>query len=127
MRALEGDDRGEMNVVAEEIRKAVEKELSHAEDTHGLYSSMHEKYAVMLEELQEAEEELKSAREGKERMWKMVRVDNDKVATYQAYGVANAAERLAIEAVQLAATARKQIEIEEVYLPRCAEVSECKA
>lgn len=111
-----------MNVIHEEIRNAVEKEKAHAEDTYGLYASFHEKYGVMFEELQEVEEELRNVRDAFDRMWRMIRVNNEKVANYQAMAVANCAENLAIEAVQLAATARKQLE--EDYLPKGAEVSE---
>ena len=43
-----------MNVCKDEIRDAIEHELVSANEIHPLFASLHEAYAVILEELEEA-------------------------------------------------------------------------
>ena len=47
-----------MNVVHADVENLVDKELATATERFGLHHSWHEKYAVMLEELQELREEV---------------------------------------------------------------------
>ena len=98
-----------MTVIKPDVRAAVAKELAAAEDAHGLYSSTAEKYAVMLEELEELEEEIAEARRYLAYYWRAVRSDREDLAAAHAARLAVAAERAACEAVQLAATAQKHL------------------
>ena len=118
-----------MNVVREEVQDAIDKELEAAIENHGFFNSMHEKIAVMYEEYQEACEEIENAKKAIDRMWSAIRNNLDGIAMQQAFGVAHCAENLAIEAIQLAATARKIVERVTVQpaddrIPKMAEVSE---
>lgn len=98
-----------MTVIKNEVRQAVQKEQAEAERVHGLHHSYAEKYAVMLEELEEAEEELQECRRFLAMMWKGVRADRDDWTAGHASRVADAAERAACECVQLAAVAHKVV------------------
>lgn len=98
-----------MTVVKTEIQEAIVKELRAAKAKHGLHHSRAEQYAVMLEELEEAAEELEDAKRFLGMMFKAIRLNNDKHAKEHALRIAAAAERLALEAVQLSAVARKEV------------------
>jgi len=98
-----------VTVVRDEVRDAVRKEQAAAERVHGLHHSHAEKYSVMLEELEEAEEELRSCRRFIEGMWQGVRYNRSDWAVGHACRVAEAAERAACECIQLAAMARKEV------------------
>ena len=99
-----------MTVVKDEIRAAIDKELAAAKEVHGLHHSRAEQFAVMLEEFEEAKEELEAAEKNLRIMFGHIRINHDKHAHEFALRVADAAERLACEAVQLAAVAKKEIE-----------------
>lgn len=98
-----------MTVVMNDIIAAVCKEQEAAEHAHGLHHSDAEKYAVILEELEEAEEALRDARKMLSDMWSCVRTDNHEGARLKADSVAGAAIAAAIECVQLAAVAQKEV------------------
>ena len=98
-----------MTVVRDEVRDAVHTEQEAAERVHGLHHSHAEKYSVMLEELEEAEEELQHARDCLDGFWRGVRLNRDDWTTWHASRVAEAAERAACECIQLAAMARKAV------------------
>lgn len=98
-----------MTVCNEKVKEAIEQELQAALDKHGPYHSDAERYAVMLEELEEAQDELVQARRELQRMWLQIRGDNPKLADECAARVGYNAEKLAREACQLAATARKAV------------------
>lgn len=99
-----------MTVVKDEIRAAIGKELAAAKEAHGPHHSREEQFAVMLEEFEEAKEELEAAEENLCAMFRHIRINHDKHAHEFALRVADAAERLACEAVQLAAVAMKEVE-----------------
>lgn len=98
-----------MTVCNEKIKEAVEQELQAAIDKHGPYHSDAERYAVMLEELEEAQDELVQSHMELQRMWLQIRENSPELANACAARVGHAAERLAREACQLVATARKTV------------------
>lgn len=90
----------------EGIKYLVQNELDMAcEDNGDAFNSMHEAFAVILEEYQESYEELKVIRECIYGVWRSTRQDNkcgDILAEIERH-----AKRLACEAIQVAAMARK--------------------
>ena len=57
------------------IHTLIEEELAEANKRHPLFQSLHEAYAVMLEELEETEEEAKQIRLLLDEMWQRIRQD----------------------------------------------------
>lgn len=100
-----------MTVIKNEVREAIDKELSAAVAAHGINHSFAEKYALMLEELEEAEEEIAEARRFLAMMWRQMRFNNDEVTAQHASRVAQAAERAACECIQLAAMGKKDVSV----------------
>ncbi len=95
-----------MNAVREDVESLVQKELDSANKKFPLFSSPHEGYAVMLEELEEAECELSAVHNDVYNMWVAVKV-NDVSSIAFAEGVKENAIKLACEAIQVAAMAQK--------------------
>lgn len=103
-----------MNVVHEDVKQCVENELQHAVSVFGLHHSWHEKAAVVGEELEECCEEMENLVDSMKFAWKQTRGNETDYIKEQAYnGVYDAAVRLAIEAIQVAAMAKKEIETEK--------------
>ena len=97
-----------MQELIEKVQELVDFELERANTIHPpRFNSYHEAYAVILEELEEAEAELKNARERIGWAWHHIKLDMEKVAEI---GFASA-EKYAIEAaaemIQVAAMVRK--------------------
>lgn len=95
------------------IESAVGVELDNAIAAHGEhYNSSHEGYAVLMEEVQEAEEELQRVQVYRDALWDMIRspfsADERARNMTEALGMAEiAAKHLAAEAAQIAAVCRK--------------------
>ena len=106
-----------MTVIKNEVRDAIAKELAAAEQAHGLHHSAAETYAVMLEELEEAEEELQACRAHLARLWHGVRLDRSDMVDGHAARLAYAAELAACGCIQLAAMARKGIKPPGLRVP----------
>lgn len=86
----------------------IENELDFASEEHGeTFASMHEGAAVLYEELEEAKDEILEARSLYSRLWEAVKEDDSKWARMMAEEIASHAERLACEAIQVAAMALK--------------------
>jgi hypothetical protein len=98
-----------MNVVREDVEKLVEKELEEAIKLHGLNHSLHEKYAVTLEEVEEAQHEMKECAEWLHTAWENIKYDDTENAIRDFQGLYSTAVRLACEAIQVACTARKEV------------------
>lgn len=101
-----------MIATQEKIQALVGEELAAANALHGPFASAHEGYAVILEEVQEAEDELEAAKLSLDCLWNAIR--KDKAADVQrscAKPIEKVALRLAGEAVQVAAMARKFMEV----------------
>lgn len=103
-----------MNVVHEDVKQCVENELQHAVSVFGLHHSWHEKAAVVGEELEESCEEMENLVDSMKFAWKQTRGNETDYIKEQAYnGVYDAAVRLAIEAIQVAAMAKKPVATQE--------------
>lgn len=99
-----------MNVIQNDIRAAREKELEAANKQFPLFASLHEGFGVMAEEYDEAFNEMVELRRQFEYMWEAIKENRDDNAVQFAARVRDAAERLAIEAVQLSAMGQKMID-----------------
>lgn len=97
-----------MNVVENEVRELVRKELAAANTRFPAFASDHEGYAVVLEEYEEALKEMQSCELHIKRMWEKImgntNADESVAALYAA------SIRGACEMIQLAAMARKFID-----------------
>ena len=99
-----------MNVIENDIKAAVDKELKAAVSRFGFHNSNHEKMAVIAEEYEEATEALENLTSRVRNAWVRVRQNNDNDSMDYAYGrIYDAAVELAIEACQVAAMADKLI------------------
>lgn len=92
----------------------IDNELDFASEEHGAtFASMHEGAAVLCEEAQEANEEIAHIQRAFNSLWDEVKADNSKGARERAEDVASYAERLACEAIQVAAMALKFVDTVE--------------
>ena len=98
-----------MNVVNEDVGKLVEKELEVANERFPQFHSDHEGWAVMQEEAEELREECDSIELAMEQLWHRIR-DNLPTATHAAL-IEQYAEAAACEAIQVAAMARKYLDM----------------
>lgn len=96
-----------MNKVKDKLPALVEEELAAAMEEHPLFASVHEGYAVTLEEVEEAEAELRNVRLHLCMLWRGVRHDNLRTVARAADVIKKAATCLAAEAIQVAAMAQK--------------------
>lgn len=96
-----------MNKVKEKLPALVEEELAAAMEEHPLFASAHEGYAVLLEEVEETESNMRAVRNELSALWYGVKSDNLRVVSFQASLVKGAAIDLAAEAIQVAAMAQK--------------------
>ena len=101
-----------MNVSNLEILYAVEAELTSANEKHPPFASLHEAYAVIKEELEEAEEELVLAKRVLNYAWHSIRCDDVDMALENIDYVRECAEQLAMEACQVAAMCIKAVQSE---------------
>lgn len=96
-----------MNVSNPEITKAIEAELTSANEKHPPFASLHEAYAVIKEELEEAEEELVLAKQVLKYAWYGIRSDNTDLTFENIDELKKNAIHLAMEACQVAAMCDK--------------------
>lgn len=96
-----------MNKVLYKIPDLVKEELEASNAAHPAFSSQHEGYAVLLEEVEEAREEMFMVNDRLEALWGNVKMDYEYLAEANAKEIEDYAMRLAAEAVQVAAMARK--------------------
>jgi len=85
----------------------VNEEVKKAYDAFGPFHSAHEGYAIMLEECEEAAEELAIAKNGLTLLWESVK--KNQPSSGMAGGVWLHAEMLAIEAIHVAVTANRMV------------------
>lgn len=101
-----------MNAIQEEIRGAIDKELTAAMQKHPPFASLHEAYGVIREELSEALEEFADCERFFDMAWKQIRINHTETALQHISRLKDAAERLAIEACQVSAMCKKAIKSE---------------
>lgn len=96
-----------MNAVKQEVENLVQKELESANQRFPMFRSDHEGAAVIFEEIEEAESEMKSIKQVFEELWYTVKSNESNgpwVSIVRAYSI-----NLACEAIQVAAMAQKFI------------------
>lgn len=92
----------------------IENELDFASEEHGAtFASMHEGAAVIFEEVQEAQDEDGSIDNLITVFWEAIKNEDAKRARMFAEDIASHAERLACEAIQVAAMALKFVDTVE--------------
>lgn len=106
-----------MNVVHEEVKKLVDKELAAATERFGLHHSWHEKYAVTLEEVQECVDEAGRMRSFLESVFDQIKENKPDKAEQLIRFVEDHAIRCAIEAIQVAAMCKKEIAEQDARRP----------
>ena len=96
-----------MNAVINKIPALVDEELKAANVVHSSFHNQHEGYAVLLEEVEEVQAEMSGMEFQLRQLWGCVKHDDTLCAIGWAEGVERQAIRLAAEAIQVAAMARK--------------------
>jgi hypothetical protein len=92
------------------INEAVTLEFVNAVQTYGAkYNSLHEAYAVLKEEVEEADDDFDFIKDYLNSLWTEVKGNDKKAVKESAYMIAYNAIELAKEAVQIAAVAKKII------------------
>lgn len=96
-----------MNAVKDKLIALVGEELEAANAIHPPFHSLHEGYAVMLEEVEEAKDALEMIENATKSVWYFIKCDDTKEAYLDAASIEKYAINLASEAIQVAAMARK--------------------
>ena len=96
-----------MNKVIDKLPALVQEELAAANAEHPAFHSLHEGYAVLLEEVEEAKKEMDGMENCMMSIWACVRNDKIGIALNWADILENVATRLAAEAIQVADMAEK--------------------
>ena len=96
-----------MNAIIKKLPDLVTEELEAANMQHTVFHSPHEGYAVMLEEAEEAAAELGGLEGNLCNLWDAIKLDDQHYGRNFARMVETKAIRLAAEAIQVAAMARK--------------------
>ena len=97
-----------MNAIKSDVENLVQKELESANKRFPLFRSDHEGAAVILEEIEEAQEDMNNVQDNFLDLWKSVKRNSE--PEYHAESVYICAVSLAIEAIQVAAMAQKFID-----------------
>lgn len=98
-----------MNKVLDMPPALVARELAAANDEFPPFHSLHEGYAVMLEEVEETREALLEVELRMKNMWKDLRNDHIYLVESYAADISNYAQLVAAEAIQVAAMAKKML------------------
>ena len=96
-----------MNAISEKLPALVAEELETANMMHTVFHSPHEGYAVIMEETDEVCDELERIGTEMSHLWEAVKLDNEADGRNYARMIERTAIRLAAEAIQVAAMARK--------------------
>lgn len=102
-----------MKELLKTVQEAVEEEIKRTKEEYGYkpFNSPHEGYAVLKEEVEEAEEEIQRIKDRLDSVWWQVR--EDVYPDRAIYLLKNHAELLACEAIQVAAMAQKFMDLEK--------------
>lgn len=101
-----------MNVVENDIRALVDKELAAANERFPQFHSAHEGYAVIQEEADELKEATDKVIGRMVSLWSRVKYGNDPERLLQM--ISDDAINAACEAIQVAAMCKKFLEMEEM-------------
>ena len=99
-----------MNVVFNKLPALVTEEKEAANQVHKPFASLHEGYAVLLEEVHEAAEALGHVNYHTEQLWAAIRGDSDHMAKAAAIRIGGWALHVAAESIQVAAMAQKLLD-----------------
>lgn len=99
-----------MNAVKQDVGKLVQKELESANQRFPMFRSDHEGAAVILEEIEETENEMRGVNRHFASTWHSVKQDERIKAYSYINKLKNSAVNLACEAIQVAAMAQKFID-----------------
>jgi len=102
------------NAIKNNVEELISKELKSANEKFPMFHSNHEGYAVILEEVEEAEFELNCIKQFHSVLWLHVMANHNYNAIYMAEKILQHATNLACEAIQIAAMAQKFIDSSEV-------------
>ena len=103
-----------MDYITDDIRDAVEKEYEEAIARFPMFHSPHEAIAIIAEECEEAAEEMKHIEAHLRLAWDLIKQNN--IRSFEQIDMLEAiAERLAIEACQVAAMCIKTRESSESW------------
>lgn len=100
-----------MNAVMDKLPGLVAEELEEANRRYPPFASAHEGYAVMLEELEETKEAIVEVELDMERLWECIRSDSTQLMAPWSKHIAHDAQKVAAEAVQIAAMAKKMLSL----------------
>lgn len=99
-----------MDAIKQKIYELTEMELKAANEKFPLFASSHEAYAVIFEEFDEAREELEMVEYSLDKFWTEVKEnESQEVKNKRLTRIYENAVKLAVEAIQTAAMARKGI------------------
>ena len=101
-----------MNAVKQDVEKLVQKELESANQKFPMFRSEHEGAAVIFEEIEEAEHELKEMQFEFKEMWRSLKLNTGGTAFCDS--VLKRSLNLACEAIQVSAMAQKFIDSQKV-------------
>ena len=93
-----------MDAVRNDVKRLVKVELAAANRKNRMFASSHEGAAVIQEEAVEAAKEMEGLRRELNRMWMEVYTNEPQISTKNIY---DTAVKMAVEAIQVAAMARK--------------------
>lgn len=99
-----------MDAVKEDVELLVQKELESANKRFPMFHSDHEGYAVLKEEVEEAETDLIRTKDQVASLWRFTKKNLSKPKESAAESIKEFAIELAIEAIQVAAMAQKFID-----------------
>jgi hypothetical protein len=99
-----------MKELIESVEKLIPEELVRANEEFGSeFNSMHEGYAVIKEEIEEAQAELVNVIDDLDEIWDFIKSNNNEDALEIAKSLKQSAILLACESIQIAAMAEKYI------------------
>lgn len=105
-----------MYKLVEAVKELVREELARASEQHGPdFHSLHEAYAVLLEEIEETKQEIGNLNFDAQHMWSAVRHDNHVMFKTVADAALAHAINAASEAIQVAAVAHKTLNTVDRY------------
>lgn len=96
-----------MEMIIDTVAKAADREYERCVEEKGRFVDMHQAYAVIKEEVEEADEELDFITSKLDELWRCVRDDYPQGVDLRAQAIHAAAIRLAAEAIQVAAMCKK--------------------
>lgn len=96
-----------MNAVQKDVEQLVSKELISANRRFPLFRSSHEGYAIVKEEVEEAQSEMRDVETLLNVLWQNCKKNNPRYAIANVEHLKAAAIRLACEAIQIAAMCEK--------------------